>query len=189
MVTLDVDTLPTVPDAPPEAGPDRALDPPPPAAPLPGRRCPEVPEGDPAVADGDVAEVDVVVAEATASAPPAIPPASSSPTAPVASRCLRRRAVVALVSIMSSFFTITCRGDRSMTNTMPTDSGVSFWRTSRVAVCFSLVHKVTGAIQKRPTVAQAGGARRTHGPQAARHLVHSVGAMVMEVVRRSCCRQ
>ena len=27
---LDVDTLPTVPDAPPEAGPDRALDPPPP---------------------------------------------------------------------------------------------------------------------------------------------------------------
>jgi hypothetical protein len=30
MVKLDVDTLPTVPDAPPEAGPDRALDPPPP---------------------------------------------------------------------------------------------------------------------------------------------------------------
>jgi hypothetical protein len=29
-VKLDVDTLPTVPDAPPEAGPDRALDPPPP---------------------------------------------------------------------------------------------------------------------------------------------------------------
>ena len=27
-VKLDVDTLPTVPDAPPEAGPDRALDPP-----------------------------------------------------------------------------------------------------------------------------------------------------------------
>jgi len=26
-VKLDVDTLPTVPDAPPEAGPDRALDP------------------------------------------------------------------------------------------------------------------------------------------------------------------
>ena len=34
---LDVDTLPTVPDAPPEAGPDRALDPP-----LPG--CPAVAE-------------------------------------------------------------------------------------------------------------------------------------------------
>ncbi len=34
---LDVDTLPTVPDAPPEAGPDRALDPPPP-------RCPAVAE-------------------------------------------------------------------------------------------------------------------------------------------------
>jgi hypothetical protein len=31
MVKLDVDTLPTVPDAPPAAGPDRALDPPPPA--------------------------------------------------------------------------------------------------------------------------------------------------------------
>ncbi len=30
---LDVDTLPTVPDAPPEAGPDRALDPPPPGCP------------------------------------------------------------------------------------------------------------------------------------------------------------
>jgi len=29
-VKLDVDTLPTVPDAPPEAGPDRALDRPPP---------------------------------------------------------------------------------------------------------------------------------------------------------------
>jgi hypothetical protein len=28
MVKLDVDTLPTVPDAPPAAGPDRALDPP-----------------------------------------------------------------------------------------------------------------------------------------------------------------
>jgi hypothetical protein len=32
MVKLDVDTVPIVPDAPPEAGPDRALDPPPPAA-------------------------------------------------------------------------------------------------------------------------------------------------------------
>ena len=30
MVKLDVDMLPTVPDAPPEAGPDRALDAPPP---------------------------------------------------------------------------------------------------------------------------------------------------------------
>jgi len=29
-VKLDVDTLPTMPDAPPAAGPDRALDPPPP---------------------------------------------------------------------------------------------------------------------------------------------------------------
>jgi hypothetical protein len=30
IVKLDVDTLPTVPSAPPEAGADRALDPPPP---------------------------------------------------------------------------------------------------------------------------------------------------------------
>jgi hypothetical protein len=30
MVNFDVDTLPTVPDAPPAAGPDRALDPLPP---------------------------------------------------------------------------------------------------------------------------------------------------------------
>src|ERR1019366_7642889 len=117
-VKLDVDTLSTVPDAPPAAGPDRAFDPPLPAAPLPGPRCPDVVEGDVAVAEGDVA-----VAEATASVPPAIPPASSSPTAPLASRWLRRRAVVALLSIMLSFFAITCRRvDRSMTRTMPTDS-------------------------------------------------------------------
>jgi hypothetical protein len=46
-VKLDVDTLSTVPDAPPEAGPDRALDPVPPDTgpppkPLPG--CPAVVE-------------------------------------------------------------------------------------------------------------------------------------------------
>jgi hypothetical protein len=48
-VKLDVDTLSTVPDAPPAAGPDRALDP---------------PVGDVAVAVGDVAvaEGDVAVA-------------------------------------------------------------------------------------------------------------------------------
>jgi hypothetical protein len=34
MANFDVETLPTVPDAPPAAGPDRALDPPPPD------RCP-----------------------------------------------------------------------------------------------------------------------------------------------------
>jgi hypothetical protein len=33
MVNFDVDTVPTVPDAPPAAGPDRALDPPPPDPP------------------------------------------------------------------------------------------------------------------------------------------------------------
>ena len=46
---LDVDTLSTVPDAPPAAGPDRALDPPP----LTGPGCPAVADGDAAVADGD----------------------------------------------------------------------------------------------------------------------------------------
>jgi hypothetical protein len=34
MVKPDVDTLSTVPDAPPAAGPDRALDPPPAPGPL-----------------------------------------------------------------------------------------------------------------------------------------------------------
>jgi hypothetical protein len=59
-VKLDVDTLPTVPAAPPEAGPDRALDPPPPdagppAEPLPDTGCAAVLEEDVAVAEGDVA--------------------------------------------------------------------------------------------------------------------------------------
>jgi len=40
-VKLAVDTLATVPTAPPAAGPDRALDPPP-----PGTGCPDVAEGD-----------------------------------------------------------------------------------------------------------------------------------------------
>ena len=43
MVKLDLDTLVTVPDDPPAAGPDRALDPRPPRT------------GWPAVAEGDVA--------------------------------------------------------------------------------------------------------------------------------------
>jgi hypothetical protein len=48
-VKLDVDTLSTVPDAPPEAGPDRALDPPPPDPRPPAEPPPA------AVAEGDVA--------------------------------------------------------------------------------------------------------------------------------------
>jgi hypothetical protein len=51
-----VDTLPTVPDDPPAAGPERALEPPPPAprpAPLLPPACPEVAD-DEVVADGDV---------------------------------------------------------------------------------------------------------------------------------------
>jgi hypothetical protein len=50
-----VDTLSTVPDEPPAAGPDRAFEPP------PGIRCPDIAEED--VAGGDdavVAEEDVV---------------------------------------------------------------------------------------------------------------------------------
>jgi hypothetical protein len=39
-VKLDVDTLATVPDEPPAAGPDRALDPPPPAAGAPATLVP-----------------------------------------------------------------------------------------------------------------------------------------------------
>jgi hypothetical protein len=49
MVKLDVDTLTTVPDAPPEAGPDRALDPALPDPRPPGEGLPA------AVAEGDVA--------------------------------------------------------------------------------------------------------------------------------------
>jgi hypothetical protein len=45
-VKLDVDTLATVPTAPPAAGPERAFDPPP-----PGVNRPAVPEGDVAVVD------------------------------------------------------------------------------------------------------------------------------------------
>jgi hypothetical protein len=44
IVKLDVDTLATVPDVPPAAGPDRALDPPP-----PGPGCPDGAAGDVAV--------------------------------------------------------------------------------------------------------------------------------------------
>jgi hypothetical protein len=53
-VKLDVDTLLIVPADPPEAGPERALDPPDP--PLPGNPCPAFAEGDEeavAFAEGD----------------------------------------------------------------------------------------------------------------------------------------
>jgi hypothetical protein len=52
-VKFDVDTLPTVPDAPPEAGPDRALDPP-----LPDRGPPAEPPA--AVVEGEAAVVEDV---------------------------------------------------------------------------------------------------------------------------------
>ncbi len=49
---LDVDTVLTVPDAPPEAGPDRAFDPPPPDPRPPAKPLPAaVDEGDVTVAD------------------------------------------------------------------------------------------------------------------------------------------
>jgi hypothetical protein len=51
-VKPDVDTLATVPDAPPEAGPDRALDPPPPDPRPPAEPLPA------AVAEGDVTVVE-----------------------------------------------------------------------------------------------------------------------------------
>jgi hypothetical protein len=53
-VKLDVETVPTVPDDPPAAGPDRALDPPPPDL-GPPATPPAVAEGDEAVAEGDAA--------------------------------------------------------------------------------------------------------------------------------------
>src|ERR1700736_1328976 len=61
-VKPDVDTLLTVPDDPPAAGPDRALDPPPPnavprAAPLMGAPCPAVADGEVAVVEEGVAAV------------------------------------------------------------------------------------------------------------------------------------
>jgi hypothetical protein len=70
-VKPDVDTLLTVPDDPPAAGPERALDPPP-----PGMPCPVVAEGDAAV-EGEVAvaavaqpESPITVASATAAINP-----------------------------------------------------------------------------------------------------------------------
>jgi hypothetical protein len=53
-VKPDVDTLLTVPDAPPEADPDRAFDPPPPDPRPPAEALPA------AVADGDVAGAEAV---------------------------------------------------------------------------------------------------------------------------------
>ena len=72
---LDVDMLSTVPDAPPAAGPDRALDPP--VAPLPGPGCPDVADGDVAVADGDAP-----VAEGDAAQPAASPITADISVAP-----------------------------------------------------------------------------------------------------------
>jgi hypothetical protein len=59
MVKLAVDTAETVPDAPPAAGPDRALDAPPPDAfPAPPCAvCPVVADGD-ALADGGSGQTD-----------------------------------------------------------------------------------------------------------------------------------
>jgi hypothetical protein len=67
MVKPAVETVLTVPAAPPEAGPERALDPPPPAA-LPRPGCPELVDEDVAVVDEDVAvgEGDAAVGEGDA---------------------------------------------------------------------------------------------------------------------------
>jgi hypothetical protein len=69
-VKLDVDTPSTVPDAPPAAGPDRALDPPAPAVAEGGVA---VAEGDAAVAEGDVAQPETPIT-AEISAPATIQP-------------------------------------------------------------------------------------------------------------------
>jgi hypothetical protein len=93
-VKLAVDTLPTVPEAPPAAGPDRALVAPspavppaagpdpalgplpdPPAKPLPGTACPVLAEAD-AVADADVARPTESPITAHISAAAAIHPAN-----------------------------------------------------------------------------------------------------------------
>jgi hypothetical protein len=79
MVKRDVDTLLTVPDDPPAAGPDRALDPPPPdagppAAPLPGALFPAVAEGDVEVVDEDAAAQPDTAITAAATAATAIRP-------------------------------------------------------------------------------------------------------------------
>jgi hypothetical protein len=68
-VKLDVDTLATVPDAPPAAGPDRALDPPPadprpPAEPLPAIGA----EGDVAVAEDALQAASPITAPVSAPA-------------------------------------------------------------------------------------------------------------------------
>jgi hypothetical protein len=65
-VKLDVDRLSTVPDAPPAAGPDRALGPPP-VAPPPGPGWLDVADGDVAVGKGDVPGVEGDVAQPAAS--------------------------------------------------------------------------------------------------------------------------
>jgi hypothetical protein len=86
-VKLDVDTLPTVPDDPPEAGPDRALDPPPPATPLPDPEFPEPAEVD------DVAEGDVGATGGDVAQPAASPITAAAVTHPVRLFDSNRRAL------------------------------------------------------------------------------------------------
>jgi hypothetical protein len=96
-VKLDVDTLSTVPDAPPAAGPDRALDPP-----LPGMSCPAVAEGDVAVAEGDVAVAEGDMAQ-PAESPITAHISAAAPIRPLPPfdsnrRTLGRRAWLAMVT-------------------------------------------------------------------------------------------
>jgi hypothetical protein len=70
MVKLDVDTVATVPDAPPAAGPDRALDPPPPDPKPPPEPAPV------AVGVGEVAGVVDVPQADTAITTPSSPAAT-----------------------------------------------------------------------------------------------------------------
>jgi hypothetical protein len=84
-VKLDLETLPTVPDAPPAAGPDRALDPPPAGPGTPAGRLPDA--GGAADAEGDVAR-------------PTESPITGDITAVAKSKCrtFRRRGLLAMVT-------------------------------------------------------------------------------------------
>jgi hypothetical protein len=79
-VKPDADTVSTVPDDPPEGGPDRAFDPPP-AAPPPAPGNPDAAEGGVAVAEGDDEVADA--------AHPAVRP--MTPVASAAAAILRPR--------------------------------------------------------------------------------------------------
>src|SRR5665213_837429 len=83
MVKPDADTVSTVPAAPPSAGPDRALDPPPPATPPPGPGRPGVAGAEVVAVEGSevaAAEGAVAAGEADALQPAASPITAAATT-------------------------------------------------------------------------------------------------------------